>query len=614
MSPTPAPDASPTGPSSSPPASATPPDAAPSAVDTASAPPPAAPNASSTSEPTYVIGHKNPDADAICAAIAYAAFKEQRGEPNFIPARCGNSNARIDTILRRFNQPLPLYLSDVLPRVHDLMTSDVVYICDDSTCFEALEVFERRHVSVLPVTDAERKIRGSISLAQMGGFFVPHTQDPRRMRVVHTSLSRIVRSLSATILTATDIDRLEALYMHIAAMDIASFWKLSEREKLSPAQSVIIVGDRRNVQLRAIELGNRALIVSGGRAVDRDVVALAAASGVCIISSPHDTATTAWIVRTAATLDDILDPDVKTISADLPLTLARKQFSPNSSHALLVTDAQGTLQGILTKSDLLRPVGKRLVLVDHNEITQAVPGADQARIVEIIDHHRLGPMPTQQPILFINEPVGSTCTIVADLFRREGRLPSPDLAGIMMAGLISDTLLLKGPTATPKDAEILTWLSGIAGVEPAQLADQIFSSGSVILANPADQVVRADFKIYSEEGVRFSVSQVEELGFRNFWSHAAPIADALQGLRDIEALAFACLLVTDINTQNSILIVKGDANVINRITYARVKNEECFELPGIVSRKKQLIPYFGSLLTEMANDDALPTNPSPPSK
>jgi len=583
----------------------------------ASPTPPASPDsrpsispATDSREITYVIGHKNPDADAICAAIAYAAFKHERGEPNFVAARCGNSNTRIDTILHRFNQPLPLYLSDVLPRVHDLMTSDVVHIHDDATCFEALEVFERRGVSVLPITDRDRKILGSLSLAQMGGFFVPHTQDPRRMREVHTSLSRIVRSLSATILTATDVDRLEALYVHIAAMDIASFWKMSERENIPAAQSITIVGDRRNVQLRAIELGSRALIISGGRDVDPDVVALATERGVCILSSPHDTATTAWIVRTASTLERIINRDFKTLSADLPLALARKQFSPNSSHALLVADAQGTLQGILTKSDLLRPVGKRLVLVDHNEMTQAVPGADQARIVEIIDHHRLGPMNTQQPILFINEPVGSTCTIVADLFRREGLTPSPDLAGIMMSGLITDTLLLKGPTATPKDAEILRWLSAIADVDPNQLADQVFSSGSIILANPAEQIVRADFKIYTEEGVRFSVSQVEELGFRNFWAHAAPIAQALQDLRDTEALAFACLLVTDINTQNSVLLVKGDSSVISRITYPHVKNEESFELPGIVSRKKQLIPYLGSLLHEMADDDALPSNPN----
>jgi manganese-dependent inorganic pyrophosphatase len=267
----------------------------------------------------------------------------------------------------------------------------------------------------------------------------------------------------------------------------------------------------------------------------------------------------------------------------------------------------GGLQGILSKSDLLKPVKTRLVLVDHNEMTQAVAGADQVTIAEVIDHHRLGSLNTQQPILFINEPVGSTCTIVADLFRRETIMPSPDLAGTMMAGIISDTLNLNSPTSTEKDALILAWLAQIAGVNPRELAGAIFSSGSVILASPPDKVVRSDLKIYDEEGVRFAVAQVEELGFGNFWSCGRDLAAALARLRDEEHLAFACLLVTDINTQNSLLLVKGDADFISRISYAHVEKDEIFDLPGIVSRKKQLIPYLASLLKEMASEGASPS-------
>lgn len=561
---------------------------------------------------TYVIGHKNPDADAICSAIAYAAFKEQRGDKGFIAARCGNSNARIDTILKRFNQPLPLYLSDVSPRVHDLMVRDVIAAEDCATCSEALEIIDRHGISILPITDSNRKIRGTVSLAQMGGFFVPHINEPRQMRMVHTSLNRIVRSLKATVLNAVDANRLEEFYVRIGAMDVGTFWKISERENLPPSQSLIIVGDRRDVQLRAIEIGIRALIISGGLPITPEVLELAKSKNVSVISSPHDTATTAWVVRTAATLDRVIDRNFNTINADTPIEQIRKKFGPTSSHALLVTDDQGVLQGIVTKSDLLKPVGTRLALVDHNEMTQAVNGADEAIITEIIDHHRLGSLNTQQPILFINEPVGSTCTIVADLFRREGLRPTPDLAGIMMSGLISDTLLLNSPTTTPKDGVILKWLSEIAGVDPRQLADEIFSSGSVILANPPDSIVRSDFKIYDEEGVRFAVSQVEELGFGNFWNHAKPIAQALQKLRDEEGLAFACLLVTDINTQNSLLLAKGDASFISRISYPHVENEEVFDLPGIVSRKKQLIPYLGTILREMATEGALPGNSAAP--
>ena len=232
------------------------------------------------------------------------------------------------------------------------------------------------------------------------------------------------------------------------------------------------------------------------------------------------------------------------------------------------------------------------MLVDHNELTQAVPGAEEVTIAEIIDHHRLGPMATPQPILFINEPVGSTCTIVADLFRRHGLTPSADLAGLMMAGLISDTLLLQSPTTTAKDAEVLDWLAGFADIKPADLAELMFSSGSVILANPPEKVVRSDLKTYAEEGIRFAVAQVEELGFDNFSTRHAALATALAGLRHEDKLSFACLLVTDINTQNSLMLAQGDPEVINRISYARTGKDEVFDLPGVVSRKKQLIPYL----------------------
>jgi manganese-dependent inorganic pyrophosphatase len=563
-------------------------------------PAPVAPAANTT----YIVGHRNPDADAICSAIAYAAFKEQRGEKGYAPARCGNSNARIDTILQRFNQPLPHYLSDVSPRVRDLMVTDIISVPESATCAEALELIDRHGVNVIPVTSAERRAVGTVSLAHMGGFFIPRIKEPRQTRQVHTSLDRIVRALDAKVHHAVDAHRLEELYIRIGAMDIGTFWKISAREKISPAQSLIIVGDRRDVQLRCIELGIRALVISGNLPVADDVIAQARERGVSILGCAHDTATTAWAVRTAATLDRVIERKFTTINPDTRVADLRKKFGVASTHAMLVAGEDGVLQGILTKSDLLKPVNTRLVLVDHNEMTQAVSGAEEVTITEIIDHHRLGALNTQQPILFINEPVGSTCTIVADLFRREHLKPSPEIAGIMMAGLISDTLLLNSPTTTPKDGVILNWLSEIAGVDPRKLADEIFSSGSVILANPPERVVRSDFKIYEEEGVRFAVSQVEELGFGNFWQHAKEIAAALQELRDSEHLAFACLLVTDINTQNSLLIAKGDPGLIQRISYAHVEQDEVFDLPGIVSRKKQLIPYLSSLLKEMAADGA----------
>ena len=555
---------------------------------------------------TYVIGHRNPDADAICSAIAYAAFKAQRGDRGYVAARCGNSNARIDTILARFRQPLPLYLSDVSPRVRDLMAAEVISVTENATCAEALELIDRHDIRLLPVTAPRHGIAGTVSLAALGGIFIPRVHEPRLMRQVNTSLANISRALRARPLHLVGERKSEELYVRLGTMDIRSFWSISEREKIPASQSIIIVGDRRDVQKRAIELGIRALVITSNLEVEPEIVDLAKARGVSVIISPYDSATTAWVVRTASTIERVIDRKFNTVGADTRIAEVRRKFSTGSQHALLVTGDDGALQGILTKSDLLKPVQTRLVLVDHNELTQAVPGAEEVTIAEIIDHHRLGPLNTQQPILFINEPVGSTCTIIADLFRREGLAPAPEIAGIMMSGLISDTLHLNSPTTTPKDGATLAWLAKIAGVDARGLADDIFSSGSIILASPAAKVVRSDFKAYEEEGVRFAVSQVEELGFGNFWQHARPISEALQNLRNEEHLAFACLLVTDINTQNSLLLVKGDSGLINRISYTHVEKDEIFDLPGIVSRKKQLIPYLGSLLREMATDGVLP--------
>ena len=565
---------------------------------------------------TYIVGHKNPDADAICSAIAYAAFKHARGERGYIAARCGNSNARIDTILARFRTPLPYYLSDISPRVRDLMATEVFSVSEHATCAEALELLDRHHVRVLPVTCSRKGIAGVagvVSLAALGGIFIPRVSEPRAMRQVNTSLANITRALNARALHVVGDKKVEELYIRLGTMDISSFWSVSVRENIPANKAIVIVGDRHDIQRRSIELGIRALVITSNLEPDDDTLELAKARGVSVIVSPYDSATTAWVVRTASTIERVIERDVPTVGADVRIADVRKRFSTGNTHSIPVVSDDGALIGIITKTDLLKPVSTRLVLVDHNEITQAVPGADEVLIAEIIDHHRLGPLNTAQPILFINEPVGSTCTIVADLFRREGLQPSPDIAGIMMSGLISDTLHLNGPTTTPKDAIILAWLAEIAGVNSEQLADDIFNSGSVILANPPEKIVRSDYKIYEEEGIRFAVSQVEELGFGNFWDHAKPIAAALGELREEERLAFAALLVTDINTQNSLLLVKGDATLIQRISYAHVEQDEIFDLPGIVSRKKQLIPYLSSLLKEMAADGVLPTtrNASP---
>ncbi|MFT3831611.1 MAG: putative manganese-dependent inorganic diphosphatase [Opitutaceae bacterium] len=557
--------------------------------------------------PTYVIGHRNPDSDSICSAIAYADYKNRRGDASCVPARCGNSNARIDAILGRFAQPLPIYLSDVTPRVRDIMTANVVKVGPKSTCAEALELIDQHDVRTLPVVEPDNRLVGTLSIFQLGGFFLPHMKEVRQMRRVQGSLAAIARSLKARVLHLRDADSVEELYVRIGAMDIRSFGRYTQSDNIPWEQTIIIVGDRWDIQQKSIQNGVRLLVISGGLPIDDEVVNLAREKGVSLLVSPLDSATTSWVIRAASSIEALVDRKTATFDPDTRLTEARRKVAALAGAAYPVVDDDQHLLGIFSKTDLIKPVQTRLILVDHNELTQAVPGAAEVEIAEIIDHHRLGAPATNQPIRFINEPVGSTCTIVANLYRRDNLKPTAEIAGLLMSGLISDTLHLNSPTTTEQDYDTLSWLAPIAGIKSAALADLIFSSGSIILAQSPEKVIAADNKIYDEEGLRFSVSQVEELGFGNFRAHADALADALDQVRRSENLFFSCLFVTDINTQNSLLLVKGDHEFIARISYPHADREDTFDLQGIVSRKKQLIPYLTSALHGARHDGALPS-------
>jgi manganese-dependent inorganic pyrophosphatase len=550
-------------------------------------------------ESVYILGHRNPDADAICSAIGYAAYKGTTDSTDHIPARCGNSNARIDTILSRFGIPLPVFIGDITPRVRDIMVRDVIKAGADSICMEALEVMDRNDVRVLPVVDAEGRLEGSLSIFDLGEYFIPKPSDERRMRRVKTSPRNIIKALQAEVIHLTDPDRIEDLFVRIGAMDIRSFGRYYKDEELAQS-SVIVVGDRYDIQQKSIQSGFRMLVISGGLPVEPDVIEMAKERNVSIIVSPHDSATTSWIIRSAGRVDQMSTKKTLTFGPDDKLSYVRRKLVSSDAAAYMVVDEEEKLIGIFTKTDLLQPIRTKLILVDHNELSQAVPGAEQVNILEIVDHHRLGNPPTQQPITFINLPVGSTSTIVANLFRKDQREPDAAIAGILMGGIISDTLNLKGPTTTQMDHDILNWLAKVADVDANGLAEEIFNAGSIIKSESPDNVIQADLKIYEEGRVKFSVSQVEELGFDNLWDRCDELHTSLEMVHKREGLFFSALLVTNINTQNSLLLIRGEEVVIDSITYPHQAANDIFELKGVVSRKKQLIPYLTTLVRQLA--------------
>jgi len=316
---------------------------------------------------------------------------------------------------------------------------------------------------------------------------------------------------------------------------------------------------------------------------------------VTLLSSPHDTATTAMLSRAAISVQHMIHEHFLAFRDDEPLQSIEAVAAASSFQAFPVLNADNRTVGILSKSDFLKKVHRQLILVDHNELSQAVHGADKVEIIEIIDHHRIGTLTTSQPILFRNEPVGSTSTIVADCFFRYGvEMPKP-IAGLLLAGVVSDTLNLTSPTTTERDAQVLARLEQVSGVNATQFTERLFASGSVLTSLPVEEAVVADCKEFREQDRVFSVAQIEELGFDQFWRRKADVMLALDSYRRRKGYFFSALLVTDVVSNSSLLLVTGPDAFLKLIDYPMTE-EGVFELEGIVSRKKQLLPYISHCL------------------
>jgi manganese-dependent inorganic pyrophosphatase len=349
----------------------------------------------------------------------------------------------------------------------------------------------------------------------------------------------------------------------------------------------------------SILAGVPVIIITNNFSPPDRILALAQEHGTTLLSSPHDTATTVMLSRAAVTAGQMLTPDFLHLNGEATLSQTRLDLALRSQFAFPVLGSNGRLQGIISKSDLLAPVPRQLILVDHNELTQAVAGANEVPIIEILDHHRIGAAPTHQPILFMNRPVGSTSTIVADCFR-QARIPVPKpVAGLLMCGLIADTLNLTSPTTTTVDREIMNELSKVCGVNPNDLANEIFTVGSPLMTLSASDVITADCKEYEEHGIKFSVSQIEEISFASFQKQRETLIEELEKYRVSHSYLFSSLLITDVNTQNSILLVRGSESFTRLIDFPE-DGRRAWNLEGIVSRKKQLLPYLTGLLARMA--------------
>ncbi|MEE8185337.1 MAG: putative manganese-dependent inorganic diphosphatase [Thermodesulfobacteriota bacterium] len=543
----------------------------------------------------YILGHKNPDTDSICSAIGLAELKRAEGVDNIEPARAGDINPQTSFILNYFNIKPPKYLANVYPRAKDIMSKNVISVTENTTLLRTMEIIREENVRFIPVLDKSHKPKGIVTLMDLAKIQIAQIE-AESSRMVFTSASNIKGTLKGEMVTDFMGDSEINLYVYVGAMMKDSFLKVLGDS--NPRECAVIVGDREQIQRISVERGICILIITGGLKVNSLIIDAARKRGVTIIISPFDSATTALRVRLSTPAHKVCNSEFEKVSPDDLVEDIKHRLTKSKNRGLVVLDTDGVMQGIITKSNLLRPSGIKLILVDHNELSQAIDGAEEVKIIEVVDHHRLGNFHTTQPISFLCEPVGSTSTIVSELFREKGIKIKRETAGLLLGGVLSDTVMLRSPTTTERDREIVPWLEEKSGLNHLAFGREIFTATSSLKKMGVEAVVKGDYKTYDAKGKKFGIGQVETVGFDEFYEVKEDLKGELLKVKNERGLRLSTLLITDIVYGNSLLLVVGEKEVIYNLDYPKLE-EDIYELKNVLSRKKQLAPHFLSLFNEI---------------
>ncbi len=552
--------------------------------------------------PFYVIGHKNPDTDAICSAIGHAALLRATGEqPTAIAARCGEISQRTAWVLERAGMAEPLLITDVRTTVGMICHPQVIKVTVSDTFLTAYRRMLAAEIRCVPVEDEQGNLCGLLRYFDLLKLLLPEDTEGLSVRTVHVSLAKLADTLQAQSLGAAlpPPEFEEDLILLVGASSQAA---VEKRLKIAVQDEnigkyLVICGDRPIIQRYAIDRGVRVLLVTGENPVAGDILAHAARHGVVLLRCHQDTASASTLIRCSRTVRHVMEQTFQTVGPSEPVSRLRKRLASSEQDLLPVIDPlSGKMIGVLTKSDLIDPPRVRLALVDHNEYAQAVTGIEEAEITEVIDHHRLaGDLVSREPIRYLNEPVGSTSTLVARKFFHRQVPPEAGVALCLCAGIISDTLCLTSPTTAQIDHEMLAWLSEFAAIEPQVFAEEFFGVGSLIATGAAVELLNADRKEFTEEGFSVSISQVEELGLQGFAARRQELEAALRTLVITHRYDLAVLAVTDIVGHHSLVLAVGQEAILAKMPFKRL-DDALFDAPGVVSRKKQLFPAVSDAL------------------
>ncbi|MBN2651063.1 MAG: putative manganese-dependent inorganic diphosphatase [Spirochaetales bacterium] len=540
----------------------------------------------------YITGHKNPDMDSICSAYMYAQLKNKVDHSHeYIPIRCGGLNSQSKSLFERLGLTPPLLMKDVYPKVVDILQPDIATLCESDPVFMAMDKILDFTVSILPVLSQDGSYKGLVSINEISDFFISEHKTNRPMYDVY--VNNFEKVLSGVFYKRSVKERFTAPVM-VGAMpyDIS----IKRIEELGGTRPLLIVGQRIDMLEYAVKHDFPAIILTGVETPE-DISFDFSTYGGTVFLSAHDTAETTRLLRLSTPVSSIMKKEYPQISEEALFDDAKKMLLGSELRGLPVF-SKGKFSGIVSRRSFIEKPKKKLILVDHNEASQSVMGIESAEILEILDHHRFGADSTRNPIYIAAKPVGSTCTIVYQHFKQAGIDPGKDGAALLLAGILADTILLKSPTATDQDWAAINELAPRAGLDWQEFGRELFSNVSVLSNNDSSKVVNQDLKLYSEFGVKFGIGQVEVVTLDNISEFKESLLAALEKVRVEKALDWTMLLVTDVMKEESLLLSTEYSKVTEKFLYKKNDDSE-FYLPGILSRKKQLLPEVLRVLEDL---------------
>lgn len=547
-----------------------------------------------TEKKIYVIGHKNPDTDSIVSAAAYAALKQAQGVTSCFAARAGKPTPQTEYIFNRFKMPLPEFLSDLIPKVAFYYNPNIHTIGEATSLWEAMEALEKNEVRALPVIDFKGRYHSVLhysSFAQK----VLKMINPQQKTIIPTSIELLSSVLHTQALVVHEEKKIQKSPIVIAAAEFDTFCE--HLGAYIPENTIVISGNRLDIQEYAIESGVRALIITNGNMITKELRAKAEEKKVSVLISPYDTASTALLIIYSMPVTCMSNNMVKPVNKNEPTRKVAPLLANAPGKSLPVVNDDNMVIGVISESDLYRDSNIDIIMVDHNEQTQAIEGIENHRILEIIDHHRLGNPPTRQPITFINKPVGATSTIITTLYQ-ENHIPiKMEVACILLCGILADTLSLKSATTTQTDRAAAEYLSNITNLEIEQLGKDLLTAASNITGRTADELILQDMKEYTESSFSFTVSQIEVEDPHEILERKNEFISVLQARRERTGTLFSGLLVTNITNLSSLFLLSGEKNFEQSLSLPK-QEDSVYIMKGVVSRKKQLMPILSEVIEQ----------------